>query len=619
MPALAASILGLYLGPLATRLGRFGQGWLHLLDGFVLVAIAGLVLTHLLPEGIATLGAGTALLAAGAGFVVPAFLEARVERTRGLALLLAMGGLLVHAAIDGAALAGIEHLPGADLDHGGHAPEPAHGDEHGHGHGHGHGAEGHHGHHLQLGIILHRLPVGLVVFLAVARVRGSRWGLGAVTAMAAATAVGFGLGEMAHFSGVGFAVLQVLVVGALLHVVLHGIELPSTVGVTAAESHTLDEDDDPPGLTERLGPFDDPISPPPHRHSRPEHLAAVGALLAFGALALLGDAHGAHGVSAHAMAMWPAFATLALGGAPWLLLAYVALAGLRLARLRGWLPPIGAAFLATPLERRMMLERPGSARQDIRWLVGGPLLALDALFISVPLLGPTLAGLRLLAGLVLLGILMALSPPDPDRPSSRPWKVSSPIEAVLAWAEHTLPMVAVGILLAAVAEPLFETLNMGSVPIIAQAALVVLVAAAVDLGAAGATALAAIALHKGLPAGVVLAFLVAATSLSPRAFLRLRLNHGVRRASVTGAIVVVFAVALAMGVEALGPSLGTAGDPTPLAGHQPPADDKLTLVALGLLGVTLLIALFRHGPRCLVERILRPGAGTASEPHGHAH
>ena len=50
---LFASLLALGIGPLLHQLGRSGnEALLPILDGFVFVSIGGLVLLHILPEGV---------------------------------------------------------------------------------------------------------------------------------------------------------------------------------------------------------------------------------------------------------------------------------------------------------------------------------------------------------------------------------------------------------------------------------------------------------------------------------------------------------------------------------------------------------------------------------------
>ena len=112
------------------------------LDGFVVVTVLGLVFFNIIPPAIQA-GGTPALVATLLGLAFPILVERlasesiRQSTIKPAMLTLATLALGVHAMMDGAAL----------IDHSGHA--------------------GHHGHHedgsLALGVILHRLPLGLTL------------------------------------------------------------------------------------------------------------------------------------------------------------------------------------------------------------------------------------------------------------------------------------------------------------------------------------------------------------------------------------------------------------------------------------------------------------------------
>ncbi|MBM4372145.1 MAG: hypothetical protein FJ098_10855 [Deltaproteobacteria bacterium] len=182
------------------------------LDAFVLVAVTGLVVLHLLPHAIHE-GGLTAAGAALAGFFLPILAEGALHRARSLvlnpALLLAVGLLTVHGLLDGVALA----APGMHADH---------------------------GEMLAAAVVLHRVPDGLTVWW-VARPHLGRNGAVAVLALLiAGTTAGFvtaGMGLGGLFEGPVWAVLQALLAGSLVHVVAHhslGSCVPLRGGARAA-------------------------------------------------------------------------------------------------------------------------------------------------------------------------------------------------------------------------------------------------------------------------------------------------------------------------------------------------------------------------------------------------
>lgn len=195
---LALALLALVAGVGLHRLAEMARVTLAALDGFVFVAMAGLVLLHLLPEALAQGGSWSVALFV-VGLALPALLEHGLRDPGRLAhraaLVVAIAGVLVHEALDGVALA-----KGA----GGHA-------------GHDHGGE-----ILSLAVILHRMPVALTVWWLLRPTYGVRLPTLVLSIMAAATVGGFLGGEwlLGSLAPGGLAAFQALVCGALLHVVL---------------------------------------------------------------------------------------------------------------------------------------------------------------------------------------------------------------------------------------------------------------------------------------------------------------------------------------------------------------------------------------------------------------
>ena len=197
---IVASLLALALGPLCWRLALSARFLLAILDGFMIVAIGGLVLFEILPECVQLAGWG-AVPVALAGLLVPSILErvrhhvgAQAHRT---ALYLAVAGILVHAFIDGVALTTPEML-------GSSSPRE------------------YLFHALPLAVILHRVPVGLAVWLLLRPAVGARAAVAVLAAIGGMTVAGFFLGETASrfVESTWMGYFAALVAGALLHVVV---------------------------------------------------------------------------------------------------------------------------------------------------------------------------------------------------------------------------------------------------------------------------------------------------------------------------------------------------------------------------------------------------------------
>ena len=105
---LIVSILALVIGPTIYSLVRKRNIMLSLLDGFIFVAIAGLVLLYILPDCFESGGWPTSIFVI-LGLFGPTLLERLFRRsareTHIVALILGLAGLGLHAVIDGSTLA----------------------------------------------------------------------------------------------------------------------------------------------------------------------------------------------------------------------------------------------------------------------------------------------------------------------------------------------------------------------------------------------------------------------------------------------------------------------------------------------------------------------------------
>ncbi|MCE9687896.1 metal transporter [Shewanella sp. AS16] len=312
---LVASCIALLLGPLFYRYFSSGSGLQKGLDGFIFVSLGGLVLLHILPE-LLEHGGFVAIVFVVLGLWGPTASERLFHRyseiTHNLTLSLGVGGLLLHTITDGGAMVLAQQAGNSSL--------------------------------LALGVILHRLPVGLAIWWLLKPQVGTRWASLVLTAMILLTGIGYFAGEqlLSQLSLDNTVYLQAFVTGSILHVVLH-------------QPHGQHEPD-------RLGKY--------------EYQAGIGSLLGIGLLLVLllmdtgGHQHAHHDQGAEQLSNW--LLTLA----PVLLLSYGAAA----IRFHLGLTPKDASL------RRRWLQR---------------LLGPEALVISALLLGPWFALYQALAALAI--------------------------------------------------------------------------------------------------------------------------------------------------------------------------------------------------------------------------
>ncbi|HCP47362.1 MAG TPA: hypothetical protein DIU15_15070, partial [Deltaproteobacteria bacterium] len=367
MTLLLASLVTLALGPAVLALARRSSAMLDGLDGFVYVAIGGLVVLYVLPDAYVRAG-WWVVPAAAIGLAGPSFVERRIQRSahhaHAAALVLACVALGLHGLLDGIALVGA-----SDAD-------AAHGSSHSHGSGAG----------LALAIVLHRLPVGVMVWWLVQPAYGAAAAACSLVGVALATVGGFALGPalLGALATLPMGLFMALVGGSLLHVVLH-------------QSHPIQP---VPGVE-------------PHLSSQwPSWLTPGGLGAAVGTLLLLvlheaewssaaAASHDHNGLGTAAL-----FLHLALASAPALVLAY-GMAGLVQAFLpkasMDWLgrgtgfgqAARGVAFgLPLPIcscgvipVYRSLVLRGAPPSAAMAFLVATPELGLDAVLLSVPLLG----------------------------------------------------------------------------------------------------------------------------------------------------------------------------------------------------------------------------------------
>ncbi|MEZ6196836.1 MAG: permease [Planctomycetota bacterium] len=589
MLLLVVSLIILFAGPLLERAGRRRPHLLPGIDGFVLVAVTGLVFAEILPDAIGRAGLWV-VLATLAGLFGPGLLE----RSRGLlargshdgALAVAVIGLLLHAAFDGVALADAAGVVGV--------PHPR----------------------LGLAVVLHRIAVSLALWVIVSRERSRGEGHVVLGLMALATAVGYfgGRAWLTAPPSLAIGVFEGLVAGSLLHVLVHA---------------------------ER------------REHRRDRAFAALGALAAgallFGLARLDGHGHGGTGAVSQ---FGRAFLGLALEVAPALALALLVTFSLQFLfpdRPWGWLGrgsrgvqvakglvvglPLPLCSCGVVPAYRQMVQRGVPATAGLTFLVATPEIGIDAILVSIPLLGTKMAVIRVIAALItalVVGLLVSRFVPDPPVPAASDaaaTRLGFGARLALAWREGVLgifettaPWIVLGIAIAAFVLPHDAVAWLERVPAAWRVAAFALAGVPLYICASGATPLVAVLLAQGVSPGAALAFLLTGPATNATTFGVLDRLHG-RRAAIIFALG-VFATTVALGylVDAFaGPIAVPAA-----ALHHHEDTSPLALVCLIALAALALVLLFRTGPRGLLGQVLPWAAGQGDgggggHAHGHAH
>lgn len=588
---LSLSFLALLLGPLLVWLARAHAWSTVILDSFCLITVGGFALLHLLPES-ASQANWSVLPLALVGFLLPAIAERTIHHgtpgTRRTVLLMALLGIAAHATLDGLLL-----RSGSTVIEDGHP------------------------HQLnemtKWAIILHRVPEGIGIWWIVPRTLGL-WAAVLITIVSiASTLFGFTLGGelLTDQSRSGLAMLQALLVGSLLHVVLH--------------AHV----------------------PAPRQQGRFRLASVAGAALGVFVLWKLMENQDHFPPGPHGGPMG-VFVRLAVESAPALLIAY-ALVGLchaflpanwlrRMTRgstlsqaLRGvaiGLPLPVCSCGVVPIYREL-IRQGTSLAAGIAFLVATPELEIAAVMLTWQLMGSDVALLRvgmaavlaLTIGLVTAALAGRRTPNNAPEPSDAnlPEANKAPLRTRLLEAmrfgfgpavDNTATWILAGLLLSAMLMPYIEPEWLAQLPAGLDVPIAALIGLPLYVCATGSTPLAAMLLVQGMSPGAVLALLLTGPATNVTTFGMLARLHGGR---------VAFGFALSMWLGAVG--LGYLANvllPNPVvpalaAGTH--GASPFAWTCLAGLAVVFLVSLLRQGTRPFLERLFESPANVA---HGEA-
>ena len=590
---LILSVLVLMVGPAVSAVSDRHRWLVPAIDGFVLIAVGGMVLGSVLPSAY-DIGGVWVLVAALAGLIGPPLLErllVRSARTVHLAaLLLAVAGLAIHALTDGVALSS-QSVAGVQQGS------------------------------LGVAVVLHRLPVGLVIWWLVRPAHGWQAAAGALLALALATIAGFVVGGAltSAMSSTTGSLLHGFVAGALLHVVLHG-------------AHTSGVDESTTSV--RIAPL-------------------FGALAAVPLLWLHVIPHGHGHTSSHT---WEVLVTLVLESAPALLLAYVG-AGL----LHSFMPKATIAWMGrgNALQQAFrgvtfglplplcscgvvpvysgLIRRGVPTTAAMAFFVATPELGIDAVLLSIPLLGGEMTIARVVAAVVVavlvgwvVGGRVSKRPLGDDAGdlfgragttiSDRLWSAAR--VGLIEVVDKTAPWIVLGLVVAAVMEPMIENSALVSMPAVLQVPFFGLLGMPVYVCASGATPLVAVLLVAGVSPGAGLAFLLTGPATNVTTFGLLKELHGRREALGFGALVAFSAIALGYIVNLILPQLVLPTLDAGVGHEHGPGGTAMGFAHIAAMALCLLflLSIVRQGPRGFIGQVVsleHPGHTDKEGAPGH--
>jgi uncharacterized membrane protein YraQ (UPF0718 family) len=589
---LALSIVALAAGPLLARVAQTRPWAVDFADGFVVVAVGGLVVLHVIPASI-EIGGAWALAAALCGLVAPLAFERFEQRAasssaKTVIYSLVLIGVGVHALLDGAAMLELGGAPAARA--------------------------------LAVSVVVHRIPVGLAIWWLVRPRRGLAAALTLLAVEAGGGIVGFLVGGSLLTGAFAphLSLFQAALAGALLHVLAH--HAPSPHEDEEGESH------------EHVHAYDEAHETEAH-HRPPRFASGLGALAAIAFVAFITREHPvAHpaldelGARAtflsltHAVAL-PLIAACTIAGIAHVILpqnmahllskadgATGAMRGL----VSGMLLPVCSCGIV-PLHRTLRDRRLApSAAAGL--LVASPELGPAALLLSFALLGSALAVARICTAAVAAIVVAFLFtyatrdnalPSDLDSAPRLPAsKTSDAIGHALRFGfvemlDHTAPWLLAGLIAASLAEPTIpHDAFVSSSPI-----LVVVVAALLGVpfyvSASAAMPVLAVLMHKGLSPGAVTAFLLTAPAVTPATVKLLAARFGMQTARIFAVAVVIVAIASGIAIDQF------ASVAFPFDVHR--ASSLLANLALPIFALLVVASLVRQGPRAMLAKLLSSG------------
>jgi len=190
---LLLSLITLFAGPLLFQWISSSHPLARTLDQLIVAVLVVLVVVLLIPDIVEPLG-WSALAYLALGYLLPGLLEKIVqkaaEKLHLLSLYIALIGLLLHALLDGAGLAGSELSEGSSL---------------------------------AIAIVLHRFGMGLMLWLIMQPVFGNRVAWATLFALAAATIIGFEFSErLLPLAGdTVISAVQGVIIGTIIHSLVH--------------------------------------------------------------------------------------------------------------------------------------------------------------------------------------------------------------------------------------------------------------------------------------------------------------------------------------------------------------------------------------------------------------
>ncbi|MEC7984185.1 MAG: permease, partial [Myxococcota bacterium] len=361
--------------------------------------------------------------------------------------------------------------------------------------------------------------------------------------------------------------------------------------------------------------------------------AALGAFLGAIVIAFTFVASVEHGHGEGSRTFVETFLELAVESAPALFVAYL-LAGIVSATLTAkhsqWLKRGGSVrqslqgvLFGLPLPicscgvlplYETLVKRGVPATAAMGFLIATPELGIDAILLSIPLLGGEMTIARLVSAfLVALIVAVVLGRSvqrtSPERLPEIKQEEGSLVErlktglhfGLFELFDHTMPWILMGLAVAAWLDPILGSGLLAGVPSYIQVPMFALIGIPLYVCASGATPIAAIAIYNGISPGAALAFLLAGPATNITTFGVLTGLHSKKTAISFGVLVTFLAILTGWSIDWL--TIQTQGE---IYEHSYDSHSIFAFLAMALLGLMFVGSVLRQGPRGMLEQVIHP-------------
>lgn len=472
--------------------------------------------------------------------------------------------------------------------------------------------------HLGVAIILHNFPVGLIVFSKFQEAKGSKIAFLVILSILISALIGFFGGEgINKFENDNFHYyLEAFIAATLLHVVFE--HKTSHDHSHHNHAHHHEENKSHEKATSPL--------------KKLKWGASLGALLGlFSVVRFVGQPDLLNS-NASSLPFLETFLSMSLESAPALLLAYFLSGFFRfllnpsnmewMQKGGGLMQSIKGVLFGLPLPicscgvlplYKTLVTRGVPPTAAMGFLIATPELGLDAILLSLPLLGRDMAFIRFFAAFfVAVFVAFLVGRFTKQKVCTAPVEEKKSVQfsekIILGFRygfidlfDHTMPWVILGLFLASVAEPLLGYELLHELPDFWQVPLFTLIGIPMYVCASGATPIAAIAIHKGISAGSALAFLIAGPATNITTFGILSNLHGKRIALFFGLAVIFVAMLVGWTVDSI--PLSRERELHSISGEH---NSIFQWISLGILFLLFAGSVLRLGPRGILKQITEP-------------